>query len=698
MKECNCNIGRSGKKNIIYFDCVDCGKQNGSCLQQTLSALSVHKQVDEVHYRGREYFSLLGGAQMRRLQTLSDLHSSFIEDRIWLRAGDPEKQNFIHTLIEEELLKDPIKAQDMLSAVLRQYQKGRIPVSEQYLQLLEELSSQLASASLDDVRPHRQPSFIPSLLRPDVRENSRLIDTYRVGGSNIRVYECGSGEFLYFMDPPELYLDSQEVSALLALKEKVVHEDNMEVFSPSEARSRFKKLAVDHLSETMSSTLPEIFARYTAGYGLLEILFSDPHVSDIYVDSPPGSAPVYVDHSIYGVCDTNLYLLEDDLERISSKFRSIGGRPFDEANPVMDMELSDVGVRVAGMREPATFGGISYAFRKRRENPWTLPMFVYEGMLSPKAAALLSFLVSGQRSILVTGARGSGKTSLLCALLTEIRQNERIVLMEDTPEVPSKLFRDLGWRIEHLRNQAVVGRHHEGSYELSPEENLRAALRLGESVLVLGEVRGPEARALFEAMRVGAAGGAVLGTIHGSSAYDTWDRLTHDLNVPPSSFKAVDVVVSVGYREDRELSKKTRYVRSVTEVRKNWSSDPLKEGCLIDLVHFNDATDSEVHDLQNSDVLMEIAARKRMSRSECDDNIHLRERMIRKTVELARLGKRELLELSCVLDSKRTYLRLINQQQLEENKIDYRKLYRRWSNWLDEYATQKQKTKEMEVR
>jgi flagellar protein FlaI len=694
--ECNSNIDCSGKKKIIYFDCVDCGKQNESCLQQTLSALSAHDGVDEVHYRGKEYFSLLGGAQVQRLQALSNLRSSLIEDSIWLRAGDPEKQEFIRTLIEDELLKDPIKAQDMLSSVLAQYRSGRVSASKQYLHLLEELISHFSSMNLDGVRPHRQPSFISSILRPDVRENSRLIDTYRVGDSSIRIYDCGSGEFLYFIDPPELYLSPEEVGVLLALKEKVVHENTMEVFSPSDARNRFKKLAVDHFAEKdMVASLPEIFARYTAGYGLLEILFSDPHVSDIYVDSPSGSAPVYVDHSVYGVCDTNLFLLEDDLERISSKFRSIGGRPFDEANPVMDMELSDVGVRVAGMREPATFGGISYAFRKRRENPWTLPMFVYEGMLSPKAAALLSFLVSGQRSILVTGARGSGKTSLLCALMSEIRQNERIVLMEDTPEVPSKLFRDLGWRIEHLRNQAVVGRHHEGSYELSPEENLRAALRLGESVLVLGEVRGPEARALFEAMRVGAAGGAVLGTIHGSSAYDTWDRLTHDLNVPPSSFKAVDVVVSVGYREDRELSKKTRYVRSVTEVRKNWSSDPLKEGCLVDLVRFNDSTDSEDHAFENSDVLMEIAARKRMSRSECDDNIHLRERMIRKTVELARGGHKNLLEVHGVLESKKTYLRLINQQQTEEGKIDYRKLYRRWSNWIDEYATQNKAEKQI---
>jgi hypothetical protein len=94
---------------------------------------------------------------------------------------------------------------------------------------------------------------------------------------------------------------------------------------------------------------------------------------------------------------------------------------------------------------------------------------------------------------------------------------------------------------------------------------------------------------------------------------------------------------------------------------------------------------------------MEVAGRKRMSRSECDDAILLRERMVRKTVELAHLGRRDLLELQSVLDSKRTYLRLINRQQSEEGKIDYRKLYRMWSNWMDDYVTQKQHTtKEMD--
>jgi flagellar protein FlaI len=441
------------------------------------------------------------------------------------------------------------------------------------------------------------------------------------------------------------------------------------------------------LSERELEDLSEIFARYTAGYGLLDILFRDEHIYDVYIDSPAGETPVYVDHGRFGVCTTNIRLSEDDLERISSKFRSIGGRPFDEANPIMDMELRDMGVRVTGIREPSTFDGIAYSFRKRRENPWTLPRFVYEGMMSAKTAALLSLIVSGQRSILITGARGSGKTSLLCALIAEIKQSDRIVLMEDTPELPVDSLRVLGWKIEHLRNQPVISRNNRESYELSPEENLRAALRLGESVLILGEVRGLEAKALFEAMRVGAAGNAVLGTIHGSSPYDTWDRITNDLNVPSTSFKAVDVVVSLGYREDREISTRGRYLKSITEVGREWTINPQTEGGFSDMMFHDDLTGGEVYNLEGSVVIGEISVRKSMSPNECGADLEFRERMIESLVRKSRdKGMTELLEINHVLDANRGYIKLVKEQTLDGGDVDYRKLYRDWRRWFKGYV------------
>ncbi len=153
---------------------------------------------------------------------------------------------------------------------------------------------------------------------------------------------------------------------------------------------------------------------------------------------------------------------------------------------------------------------------------------------------MLSLLVDGQSSILVTGSRGAGKTSLLGAMMLEIPQSYRILAIEDTPELPVEDMQRCGWKVQGMGTRASIS----GSEaEFQASDVLRAALRLGESALIIGEVRGAEARSLYEAMRIGASGNSVMGTIHGSSCRDVYDRVVHDIGVPPASFKATDVVV-----------------------------------------------------------------------------------------------------------------------------------------------------------
>jgi flagellar protein FlaI len=718
--ECMHNINSIGNRKVVYFDCLECKNKgslrDGNCLRSVFTVLRDKGNVEELQFRGREYTEFYDGGQVERLLEITALGRGLLGDEPWTKVKGSKKIHrnwriFIKNLLMREVWRDPIKAYKMLIAVMDQYKKPSIgrrfdqECLSDYLRILNRMRVKFESTKLvgdhingsgiyETFMPRIQPSFLTSQVRLNIADGSRLLSSYKVVDTEIGIYDLNGVDKIYFINPPELYLSTGDVKLLMELKDRVVRGHILEIINPMEARKHFKRIGSDLLkgiadkkpSALESENIAEIFARYTAGYGLLEILFSDGHIHDIYIDSPAGTTPVYVDHDEFGICTTNLYLSEDDLERISSKFRSIGGRPFDEANPIMDMELKEIGIRVTGIREPSTFDGIAYSFRKHREKPWTLPKFVDEGMMSARAAALLGLIVSGQRSVLITGARGSGKTSLLSALITEIKQSDRIVLMEDTPEIPTTSLRELGWKIEHLRNRPVISRNDGDSYELSPEENLRAALRLGESVLVLGEVRGEEARALFEAMRVGAAGNAVLGTIHGSSPYDTWDRVTHDLNVPSTSFKAVDVVISLGYREEREISMRNRYLRNITEVRKEWEGNPQMENGFVDMMLYDDSSGNEVYNLDNSEVLREIAVRKRMSVKECNANLNLRANMIKTQVKASRDGKiKELLEINHVINANREYLRLMNEQTLNCG-VDYKKLYRDWREWFSAYV------------
>ncbi|MEM4347629.1 MAG: type II/IV secretion system ATPase subunit [Candidatus Altiarchaeota archaeon] len=693
----------------------------------TLKILLKESIIEEIQYKKQDFTEVYSPEEVKILFDIIEIIRKFSREEIWTKIKDckvrehEEWRAFIKNLITEDLSKNPEKAYDMLIAIKKQYssseeirKKFEKECLASYLNILESIDKKLKSTRIiknhlkrkpisEIFKPMTKPTFISSEITLKIPKNAKLLSTYKVFDAEIKIFDLDEIEKFYLVNPPELWLSNQNVILLTELKDIFIREHSMDVIPPLEAREHFRKIGKDLLEEIKRKKgiklksdeiekLSEIFSRYTAGYGLLEILFKDEKIYDVYIDSPAEETPVYVDHEEYGICTTNFYLTNEDLEKISSKFRAIGGRPFDEANPVMDMELKDINIRVTGIREPSTFEGIAYAFRKHREKPWTLAKFVSKGMFSAKTAAILSFLISGQKSILVTGARGSGKTSLISALITEIKQNDRIVLMEDTPEIPTKILRNYGWKIEHLRNKPPISRTKKESYELTPEENLRAALRLGESVLVLGEVRGEEARALFEAMRVGAAGNSVLGTIHGSTAYDTWDRITNDLRVPSTSFKAVDIVVCLGYKQEREALKKFRYLKTITEVRKEWEKNPMTEGAFFDIMTYDHESKEEKYNFDSSEIIKEIGMRKGMTLEECKKNIELKEKIFNCILATAKKKNLdEILEVETIIKSNKEYVKLMNEQQFAKGQINYAKIYSQWKKWFFGYVKEMKK-------
>ncbi len=520
------------------------------------------------------------------------------------------------------------------------------------------------------------PSFVTSYIAP-VSPDWEPIETYNVGETKVSIYSIPDREEkLYVANPPEFLLHSDENAAILkALDEISKHEP--EVIDPRKTRDYFRSLARNIISEQLKgyeeariNQLADIAARYSAGYGLLEVLLEDEHLQDIYVDSP-GENFVYVYHEKFEDCITNVILSKDDLERIAARLRAISGRPFDESVPVIHTEIMEYKIRVAGLHPPATFDGIGFAFRRGRPKPWTLPQLVNVGSMSPEISGLISFLVSGESSMLITGARGSGKTSLLASILGEIDPRYRMIVIEDTPELPVEQLKKVGYKIQHIRIKASLGDTDEESYELSASAALRTALRLGESVLVLGEVRGPEARALFEAMRIGAAGNVVLGTIHGSSAYDTWDRIVNDLGVPTTSFKATDIVISTAAIRRVGENVRKRRVMAVTEVRKEWREDPYHEGGFFDLAKYDPYEDAWIiSKLDKSEIIRKISEIKGIKLESAIEDIKLRGEAKRLLVDFSReLKNPELLEVENVARFNSIVNRVIN-ASYSKGKLD----------------------------
>lgn len=710
---CKYEIRNLGGREVD-IDCIHCkygaSLSDPTCLKNVLAILR-KERVSRIKFGKGDYMEIYNEEDINPLLEIIEIAENIEEEKPWedLKgmmdpAMEKEAVEFLQEL-PSTLHSNPIKCYEMLSSLLNRYfskKRGGYRIGkgrglQAYSRILKRINSRIEKSkliqrykegkTLNLIKPMIQPAFISTYINLKIPKDFEVLEDYKVLTSRITIYGKEK-ENIYFVNPSELWLSPEQIRLLTGLRDRVVKESSTEIIEPTSARGYFKKKALENLAKVEEELtkeererLAEIFARYTAGYGLLEVLFMDSGIQDIYIDSPPGSTPIYIGHEKYGNCNTNLYPDPDELEKLSSKFRAIGERPFDEGNPLLDMQLRDIGIRVAGVQSPSTFEGIAYVFRKHRERPWTLPRFVEMGMFSSRAAALLSLLITGECSMLITGGRGTGKTSLLSSMMAEIDQQNRIILMEDTPEIPFNPLRKEGWKIQQLRNQPPISR--KKGYELSPEENLRAALRLGESVLILGEVRGTEAKALFEAMRVGAAGNSVLGTIHGSNPYDTWDRIVNDLQVPTNSFKAVDVIISLNYRTDLmgETQTKTRRLAKITELRKNWRKDPEAEGAFFDLMNLN-SRGMEEFNTSDSYILKMICERIGVSVPDLMKILDIKRSIIEDII--ARKND-ELLELEHITQTNKKFKALLAEKKLEE-------VLPAWREWFSNYVKKIEET------
>jgi type IV secretory pathway ATPase VirB11/archaellum biosynthesis ATPase/nucleotide-binding universal stress UspA family protein len=545
-----------------------------------------------------------------------------------------------------------------------------------------------------------KPSFIGSRIFFTPAENLELVDQYEVLGSQVRIYKHPDRvEMLYFINPPEYALPPEKYFLLEKTKEVVAahRPEHVEFMNISQARKYFQKIYVATIADLAlqnnialsveeKDELATIVSRYTIGYGILELFLSDRKLTDVYIDSPLGEKPVYVVHSKYGQCQSNVIFTEDEAKSIVSRFRALSGRPFDQAHPILDFDLPDLQTRICVIGRPLAVDGTALVFRLHKDTPWTLAQFVDNKMFDSFTAGLLSFFVDAQASMLIVGSRGSGKTSMLQSMMLEIPQNLRIIVQEDTQELPVPTMKKLGFNIQRLKTRPPLGGISET--EVSAEDALRTALRLGDSVLIVGEVRSTEAKALYEAMRVGAVGNVVMGTIHGESAFSIWDRVVNDLGVPTTSFKATDfAVVSAPIRFKGSL-KRFRRLLEITEVKKHWETDPGKEGGFLEWMDFDankDALDFYENEIKKASEWTEKVKRTRgISYEDVWREVKARGETKQYLVDVRRkLDLPLLLEAEHSVRAHNKYCLMAERMREEIGAVEHQKLLAEWRAWVD---------------
>jgi archaeal flagellar protein FlaI len=553
------------------------------------------------------------------------------------------------------------------------------------------------------------PNFTFTRLVFDLPLDAEIVDQYKISqeGRDESVVTImkrkDEAKFLYHLSPPENSLD-EDHNMLLNLAKGVLieHQPKAEEFVDTErTRQVFFNISKDLLQDLANSKgiklsysnlnkLATILVRHTIGFGLLEVLLQDDKLQDIVLNAPISQTNIFVRHGEYDECSTNILPSQEDADSWAAKFRMISGRPLDETNPILDTQLGigNLRARIAIIQQPLSPDGLAYAIRRHRENPWTLPLFIKNKMINPFAAGLLSFLIDGSRTMLVAGTRSSGKTSLLGSLMLEIIPKFRVIVIEDSLELPVESLRKLNYDILRLKVRSALLKT---TTEVSADDGIRTSLRLGDSSLIIGEVRSTEAKALYEAMRVGALANVVAGTIHGASPYGVFDRVVNDLGVPATSFKATDIIAVANPIKSPDGLHSWRRVLQLAEVRKHWREDPVAEKGFVNLMNYNVDKDElePTDDLINGDseVIKDIASNVKGWSGNWDavyDNILLRAKIKKEVVNVAeQIGDASILEAKFNTLSNHMFHKISEEVREETGLPLSERVFPEWQKWLN---------------
>ena len=719
------------------------------CMSRTIDLLIEIGTVTNITYKAERNY-VYPFEQVNLLNQIADAYLFFMKEKKILNPesiglGDkksmvlyPEFIAILKRILMDQLKSDPVGAYVSLIrtkrekiAQLETYDSKFQPALKTFITVIDEIISVLEKTDLIRLaKPHIagykvgerdiyfklfepmiSPNFMFTRLQAEPPTFAEEVESYSIGKdlkaevSILRIPR--QTRMRYHVLPPEFQLSEDEYVLLDEAREVMArYKPNEEEFiDPKRMRAVFYNIALDLISQiatkhsvaisyTQIQKLAKILVRLTVGFGMIEVFLQDKLIEDIYINAPIGTGVIFVKHAKYGECETNVVPSMREADSWASRFRLISGRPLDEANPVLDTELiiPDVALaRSAIIQNPLSPTGYAFAFRQHRERPWTLPLFIHNKNMTPLAAGLISFLVDGARTMLVAGTRGSGKTSLLSALMVEIMRKYRVITVEDTLELPVDYLKNIGYNILPLKvRSAIIGE----KAEVSAEDGIRTSLRLGDSALIIGEVRSKEALALYESMRIGALANIVAGTIHGDSPYGVFDRVVNDLKVPRTSFKATDIILIAGKVRSPDQITENRRLTAITEVRKKWEKDPMAEGGFVNLMSYdakNDRIDATKDLMEGgSEIVKSIASRVREWAGNWDrvwENIVLRGETRQMIVDYAHKtgmieGPKGLLESNFIVEANDMYHNIFNKLSAETGYPDKKDVLREYEIWL----------------
>jgi len=387
-----------------------------------------------------------------------------------------------------------------------------------------------AAASVPAAPPAPAPDYIASAIESKLTPKTEPVALDKFSSVDVVSRDLIRDEILAAIDPAMAVTLSRD-----ALVERVEHAvaevatEHKLVFNELEQRKLAREMVDDMV-----------------GLGPLEPLLHDDTISDILVN---GARQVYIERKgklqLTDVRFRSTAHVLHVIHRIASKVR----RSVNESSPMLDARLDD-GSRVNAIIWPLTLKGPNLCIRKFSKRFFGLDEFVTKGSASPALAKALKIAAHCRLNILISGGTGSGKTTLLNAMSHSIDHSERIITIEDAAE--------LQLQQPHVVQLETRPASLEGTGLVAQRDLVRNALRMRPDRIILGEVRGPEAFDMLQAMNTGHNGS--MSTVHANSPRDALARienlvLTANLDLPSHAIRgqiasAFDLIVQIERMRD----------------------------------------------------------------------------------------------------------------------------------------------------